>query len=62
MNPHVFVASLLAASAVLGLSPDADACSPPPPGLTGSTPKSGDTYPANAALFFEGFSTSRSTA
>lgn len=58
MNFRAYVACLLAASAVLGLSPDADACSPPLPGLTGSTPKSGDTYPANAALFFEGYSIS----
>jgi hypothetical protein len=55
MKSYAYVIGLLAASAVLGLSPDADACSPPAPALTGSTPKSGDTYPANAALFFEGY-------
>jgi len=58
MNPRATLACLLAASAVFSLSPDADACSPPLPGLTGSTPKSGDTYPANAALFFQGYSIS----
>lgn len=33
----------------------AAACAPPLPGLTGSTPADGETYPANAALLFEGF-------
>jgi MYXO-CTERM domain-containing protein len=33
----------------------AAACAPPLPGLTGSIPADGATYPANAALLFSGF-------
>lgn len=33
----------------------AAACGPPQPGLTGSIPADGATYPANAALLFSGF-------
>ena len=36
----------------------AQACSPPLPGVYDSTPKSGATYPANAAIFFSGYDVS----
>ena len=37
------------------LEASADACSPPLPGVTGSIPKDGETYPANAAIYFQGY-------
>src|ERR1044072_9374600 len=44
-----------AIACVAGLEASADACSPPLPGLTGSIPANGETYPANAALYFLGY-------
>ncbi len=55
MIRRAFVPCLLSACAVFSLSPRAEACGPPMPGLTDSTPKNGETYPANAALFFYGY-------
>jgi len=54
MKPHARIACLLAAGALVSLAPRADACQPPPSEFTGSIPKSGETYPANAAIFFLG--------
>src|SRR5262245_53912606 len=49
------ILSSLTSLAVFAAPGRADACSPPPPGLTSSTPADGDTYPGNAAVFFSGF-------
>jgi MYXO-CTERM domain-containing protein len=55
MSFRTWTALILASLATFAAPRSADACSPPPPGLTSSTPADGDTYPANAALFFSGF-------
>ena len=56
MKIFASLAGLIVASSTLSsLAPDAHACSPPAPGLVASTPKNGDTYPANAALLFYGY-------
>jgi len=48
--------TLLGAFALVAAAPgDARACGAPEPGLTSTTPKNGETYPANAALLFSGF-------
>lgn len=50
--------SLVSAAALVALAwpvRDAQACSPPGAALTGSIPPSGATYPANAAIFFQGY-------
>lgn len=45
----------MAALATAGVAAlPASACPPALPGLTGSVPKSGETYPANAAVFLFG--------
>jgi MYXO-CTERM domain-containing protein len=56
MHVPARLALVLAASAALhaATAAPAEACSPQPPGLSSSIPKDGDTYPANAALFFSG--------
>ncbi|MFT3775041.1 MAG: hypothetical protein QM820_57570 [Minicystis sp.] len=51
----LLLGSLTVIAATALPAPTAHACSPPFPGLTGSIPRDGDTYPGNAALFFEGF-------
>lgn len=53
MRTSFFFASTVAV--VLFASSDARPCSPPLPGLTGSIPADGESYPANAALTFQGF-------
>src|SRR4051812_42966208 len=49
------ILSSLTGLAALAAPGRADACGPPAPGLTSSTPADGDTYPGNAAVFFNGF-------
>lgn len=49
----VFLSIAALATAGVAALP-ASACPPPLPGLTGSVPKSGETYPANAAVFLFG--------
>ncbi len=46
---------LIALATIAGLEGRADACSPPLPGLAGSIPSTGETYPGNAAVFFLGY-------
>ncbi|WP_155798176.1 hypothetical protein [Sorangium cellulosum] len=49
------IAALLCTAA---MESSAEACSPPLPGLTGTLPESGGSLPANAAIFFDGYSIS----
>ncbi|WP_437769990.1 hypothetical protein WME77_27040 [Sorangium sp. So ce764] len=49
---------IAALTCALAVESSADACAPPQPGLTGTLPDSGATYPGNAALFFFGYSIS----
>lgn len=55
MLRRTLLASSLAALALTASPPRAEACSPPLPGLYGSLPADGASYPANAALFFSGY-------
>lgn len=55
MLRRTLLASSLAALSLFAAPPRAHACSPPLPGLYGSVPADGGTYPANAALFFNGY-------
>src|SRR5687767_8031944 len=48
-------ASLIAASLFLSFERATEACSPPAPGLYGTIPATGETYPGNAAIFFMGY-------
>ena len=49
-------AALVGAFALVAGAPrSADACGAPEPALTSTTPSNGATYPANAALLFQGF-------
>lgn len=45
----------VAAGIALGVQGEAQACSPPLPGLTSSIPADGETYPANGYIFFMGY-------
>jgi MYXO-CTERM domain-containing protein len=48
-------AGLLVGAALALLAPPADACSPPQPGLFGTVPADGVTWPGNASILFEGY-------
>ncbi|MFO0758146.1 MAG: MYXO-CTERM sorting domain-containing protein [Byssovorax sp.] len=45
----------LAALAAATTAQPAEACEPPLPGLTGTIPASGNIYPSNAPVFFQGY-------
>ena len=54
-RPLAAVALVGAFALVAGAPGSADACGVPESGLTSTTPSNGATYPANAALLFQGF-------
>lgn len=54
MSHRTLLACALTGAAILGVTPRADACSPPLPGVTDTIPKEGQTYPRNAAIFLFG--------
>jgi MYXO-CTERM domain-containing protein len=49
------LAAVTAGALLSHVERDAEACSPPPPGLGGSIPVNDGKYPANAAVFLMGF-------
>jgi MYXO-CTERM domain-containing protein len=49
------LAAVMAGALLSGIESNAEACSPPYPGLSGSIPANDETYPANAAVFLLGF-------